>query len=128
MFLVDIGKMAHDLEKIPGTEILLQSDGSSVQSHDGQMFLVPEPSDQPDDPLVSKSEPRNIAMQTNDAQNWSPTWKAIVIINQAIFVFISVLTPLSIAPLTPIFIMEFKKSLAAVNMARDYPLLPNVQR
>jgi len=56
-------------------------------------------------------------------KNWSPTWKAVVIINQAIFVFISVLTPLSIAPLTPIFIQEFHKTLPQVNMVNQ-PLLP----
>jgi MFS family permease len=38
-----------------------------------------------------------------------------VIINQAFFVFISVLTPLSIAPLTPIFMQEFHKTLPQVN-------------
>jgi MFS family permease len=38
-----------------------------------------------------------------------------VILNQAFFVFISVLTPLSIAPLTPIFMQEFHKTLTQVN-------------
>lgn len=49
------------------------------------------------------------------SQNWSTGWKATVIINQAFFVFISVLTPLSIAPLTPIFMQEFHKTLPQVN-------------
>lgn len=86
-------------ELVPGTEVLLHTDTSSAGSHNAELVLVPEPSDQPDDPL-----------------NWSTTWKAIVIINQAIFVFISILTPLAIAPLTPIFIQEFHKTLPQVNM------------
>ncbi|KAF4629069.1 hypothetical protein G7Y89_g9084 [Cudoniella acicularis] len=81
------------LEPIPGTEILLENATSD------KILLIPEPTDNPDDPL-----------------NWSPTWKAIVIINQAIFVFVSILTPLAIAPLTPIFMQEFQKTLPQVNM------------
>ncbi|KUJ17087.1 MFS general substrate transporter [Mollisia scopiformis] len=86
-------------ELVPGTEILLNTDLNSTRSGDAELVLVPEPSDQPDDPL-----------------NWSPTWKTIVIVNQAFFVFISILTPLAIAPLTPIFIEEFHKTLPQVNM------------
>lgn len=37
-----------------------------------------------------------------------------MILNQACFVFISVLTPLSIAPLTPIFVEKFDKTLPEV--------------
>ncbi|RDL35796.1 uncharacterized protein BP5553_06408 [Venustampulla echinocandica] len=86
---------------LPGTEILLthEEGSSSEEGAVEKICLIPEPSDQPDDPL-----------------NWSPTWKAIVIVNQAIFVFISVLTPLSIAPLTPIFMQEFRITLPEVNM------------
>jgi MFS family permease len=40
----------------------------------------------------------------------------MVIINQAIFVFISVLTPFAIPPLSPIFIQTFHKTLPEVNM------------
>jgi hypothetical protein len=57
-------------------------------------------------------------------QNWSPTWKAIVIVNQAFFVFISILTPLAIAPLTPIFVQEFYKTLPQVNMLVNRPSCP----
>ncbi|PMD47530.1 MFS general substrate transporter [Hyaloscypha variabilis F] len=89
-----------EAELIPGTEILLASDeGYGIHSNTNEeLVLVPTPSDQPDDPL-----------------NWSVGWKATVILNQAFFVFISVLTPLSIAPLTPIFMQEFHKTLTQVN-------------
>jgi len=48
--------MSEDLrvvESIPGTEILLHSDGISQKSGNKKVVLVPEPSDSPDDPLVS---------------------------------------------------------------------------
>ncbi|RDW79572.1 MFS general substrate transporter-40 [Coleophoma cylindrospora] len=84
------------IEVIPGTEILIQEDSAR---HAQQVCLVPQPSTHAEDPL-----------------NWAPKWKAMVIIVQAVFVFISVLTPLSIAPLTPIFIQEFHTTLPKVNM------------
>ncbi|KAH8655981.1 major facilitator superfamily domain-containing protein [Tricladium varicosporioides] len=96
MTVVNINDLEADV--VPGTELLLSKAGSQNGDAD-QILLIPEPSDEPDDPL-----------------NWSPTWKAIVVINQAIFVFISILTPLAIAPLTPIFIHEFQKTLPQVNM------------
>jgi MFS family permease len=49
-------------------------------------------------------------------QNWSQTWKTIVIVNQFIFTFITIMTPLAIAPLTLIFEAEFDRSLPEVNM------------
>lgn len=49
-------------------------------------------------------------------QNWSPKWKTVIILNQFVFVFVSILTPLAIAPLTQIFEVEFQKSLSEVNL------------
>lgn len=43
-------------------------------------------------------------------------WKTIVILNQFVFVFVSILTPLAIAPLTEVFMMEFQKTLPQVNL------------
>lgn len=43
-------------------------------------------------------------------------WKTIVIVNQSIFVFVSIMTPLAISPMTMIFEAEFHKSLPEVNM------------
>lgn len=39
-----------------------------------------------------------------------------MIVNQFVFVFVSILTPLSIAPLTQIFEAEFHKSIPQVNL------------
>jgi hypothetical protein len=44
-------------ELVPGTEILLNTDGSSTRSGDAELVLVPEPSNQADDPLVWKHLP-----------------------------------------------------------------------
>jgi hypothetical protein len=46
--------IARELETIPGTEVLLYSDGN-ISDHSGadKLVLVPEPSNDPDDPLVS---------------------------------------------------------------------------
>ncbi|KAK7712369.1 hypothetical protein SLS63_012413 [Diaporthe eres] len=83
---------------IPGTEIVYrETDGDSTSSQ--ELVLIPNPTDNPDDPL-----------------NWSTTWKTIVIVNQFVFVFVSILTPLSIAPLTQIFEAEFHKTIPQVNL------------
>lgn len=39
-----------------------------------------------------------------------------MILNQFVFVFVSILTPLAIAPLTQLFMMEFSKTLPQVNL------------
>ncbi|PQE14259.1 MFS transporter protein [Rutstroemia sp. NJR-2017a BVV2] len=89
-----------DVELLPGTEILLHPNENNVLvESDKELELIPAPSDDPSDPL-----------------NWSPKWKAIVIVNQAIFVFTSVLTPFSITPLTPIFIEIFHIDIPQVNL------------
>lgn len=41
-------------ELIPGTELLLNTDLNSTRSGDAELVLVPEPSNQPDDPLVRR--------------------------------------------------------------------------
>jgi len=87
---------------IPGTEILFtpgENGTLSQTSSDAELRLVPAPSLALDDPL-----------------NWSKTWKLAVIVNQAIFVFVSIMTPLAIAPLTQIFMAEFDKTIPQVNM------------
>ncbi|KAL7908466.1 hypothetical protein GGI35DRAFT_470099 [Trichoderma velutinum] len=47
-------------------------------------------------------------------KNWSTWWKTLVIVNQGIFVITSVIPTLSIAPLTPIFMQQWEKSLTDV--------------
>jgi hypothetical protein len=87
-----------DKEIIPGTEVIFQSD-SSTDALPGELILLPKPSNNLDDPL-----------------NWSPVWKTIVIINQFVFVFVSIMTPLAIAPMTEIFMHEFHKTIPQVNV------------
>jgi hypothetical protein len=56
-------KTEHDTELIPGTEILLQGhDGSSRDSDNrDKLVLIPTPSNNPDDPLVSNKNPALIS-------------------------------------------------------------------
>ncbi|CAJ2513995.1 Uu.00g021140.m01.CDS01 [Anthostomella pinea] len=86
-------------EMIPGTDIIFtgRKDGESNTTQ--EIVLVPQPTSNSDDPL-----------------NWSKKWKTIVIVNQFAFVFVSIMTPLAIAPLTQIFEAEFHKTLPEVNM------------
>ncbi|KAK8127835.1 MFS general substrate transporter [Apiospora sp. TS-2023a] len=81
---------------LPGSEVVFKENGELAQ---GELVLVPHPSNNSDDPL-----------------NWSATWKTIIIANQFVFVFISIMTPLAIAPMTQIFEAEFHKTLPQVNM------------
>ncbi len=87
-----------DRDIIPGTEVVFQSGGSTKESS-GNLILVPQPLANLDDPL-----------------NWSPLWKTTVIFNQVVFVFVSIMTPLAIAPMTPVFMHEFNKTIPQVNL------------
>ncbi|KAI1876764.1 uncharacterized protein JN550_000836 [Neoarthrinium moseri] len=84
---------------IPGTDIVFKERREAEGSGRGELILIPQPTSNKDDPL-----------------NWSPTWKTILITNQFVFTFVTIMTPLSIAPLTVIFEQEFQKSLPEVNM------------
>lgn len=103
---------------IPGTEIVYrETDGDSTSSQ--ELVLIPNPTDKADDPLVSPHVLSFVGTSLNKLkcpQNWSTRWKTIVIVNQFVFVFVSILTPLSIAPLTQIFEAEFHKSIPQVNL------------
>ncbi|KAI1470499.1 putative MFS transporter [Daldinia caldariorum] len=83
---------------IPGTDIIFTGQDAREASA-SEIVLIPQPSSSPDDPL-----------------NWSPTWKSVVIVNQFVFVFVSIMTPMAIAPMTLIFEAEFGKTLPEVNM------------
>ncbi len=93
------------VDVIPGTEIIFDNrslnggEGEDAGAGTGELLFIPQPSKNLDDPL-----------------NWSPTWKSIVIFNQFVFVFVSIMTPLAIAPMTLIFEQEFQKTLPEVNM------------
>ncbi|KAK7745125.1 hypothetical protein SLS62_009924 [Diatrype stigma] len=94
-------------EVIPGTEIIfdnrrITNDGegeAQVVSGTGALVLIPHPTQNADDPL-----------------NWSARWKGVILLNQFVFVFVSIMTPLAIAPMTLIFEQEFRKTLPEVNM------------
>ncbi|KAI0109847.1 putative MFS transporter [Daldinia grandis] len=83
---------------IPGTDVIFTGYDAGEASA-SEVVLIPQPTSSSDDPL-----------------NWSPTWKTIVILNQFVFVFVSIMTPMAIAPLTLIFEAEFDKTLPEVNM------------
>ncbi|RYO73821.1 hypothetical protein DL766_001811 [Monosporascus sp. MC13-8B] len=92
------------VEVIPGTEIIFDTQtqdagGSAAAAAGGELVLIPRPTDNRDDPL-----------------NWGAGWKATVLVNQFVFVFVSIMTPLAIAPMTMIFEHEFDKTLPEVNM------------
>ena len=83
---------------IPGTEIM-RDVGSHhfVKGRKGAGVLVPQPSDDPADPL-----------------NWSPMWKAITIVTVSWVTFAQAFGTLSLAPQFPAYIEVFDRSLADV--------------
>ncbi|KAI2619915.1 putative MFS transporter [Hypoxylon sp. NC1633] len=84
---------------IPGTDVIFADRGGGEGTGANDVVLIPQPTSSPDDPL-----------------NWSTTWKTIIIVNQSVFVFVSIMTPMAISPLALIFEAEFQKSLPEVNM------------
>ncbi|EON65741.1 hypothetical protein W97_04980 [Coniosporium apollinis CBS 100218] len=87
-------------ELLPGTELMTEVAGVHlVHAHNAPnaVALVPQPSFDPSDPL-----------------NWSKLWKTIVLANQGLFVLLSIITTLSIAPLTPIYMAEWNKNQTEV--------------
>ena len=80
----------------PGTEYMRESDPEGNTSHEA---FIPHPSNDPSDPL-----------------NWSPKWKWIVVINQSLYVFFSIVAALSIAPVTPIFVQDFQTTPGVVSL------------
>ncbi|KAF3061378.1 Protein HOL1 [Daldinia childiae] len=83
---------------IPGTDVIFTGQDAG-EANASEVVLIPQPTSSSDDPL-----------------NWSPTWKSIIIFNQFVFVFVSIMTPMAIAPMTLIFEAEFDKTLPEVNM------------
>ena len=84
----------------PGTEFMRSTtDHNMAEASKPHQVLIPIPSSDPADPL-----------------NWSLLWKFVVICNQAIFVLFSTFPTLSIAPVTPIFMKEFRASAASVSL------------
>ncbi|CZR66561.1 related to MFS transporter [Phialocephala subalpina] len=88
------------VEMLPGTE-LLEDVGNlhRIHAHNvaNSTVLVPQPSSSPDDPL-----------------NWSPKWKTIIMVNQCVFVALSIMPSQCIAPLSPIFEAQWNKNATQV--------------
>jgi hypothetical protein len=63
----------------------------------GSHVLVPQPSDDPHDPL-----------------NWSPKWKGMCIIASTMVSFTQGFGPLALAPMIPYYIEDFDSDLEAV--------------
>ncbi|EXJ82934.1 hypothetical protein A1O3_06751 [Capronia epimyces CBS 606.96] len=88
------------VEMLPGTELMAEVAGIHlVHAHNKPTatVLVPQPTASPHDPL-----------------NWSKSWKTLVLANQGLFVLSSIIPALSIAPLTPIYVAKWGKSLTEV--------------
>ncbi|CAK3809951.1 Protein HOL1 [Lecanosticta acicola] len=87
-----IAEQIEDVEIIPGTEVM-KDVGDVHFAHAGganSSVLVPQPSNNPSDPL-----------------NWSLPWKLITAVSQLLYVWVLVCSALSLAPLFPLLGKEF---------------------
>ncbi|KAH7214363.1 major facilitator superfamily domain-containing protein [Fusarium oxysporum] len=106
--LTPMGREA-EVDLVPGTEIMTEVGGARFyhnEDNPDSVVLIPQPTDDPHDPL-----------------NWSMFWKTLVIVNQGIFVIASVIPALSIAPLTPVFMQQWEKSLTDVALLTGVTVL-----
>ncbi|OBT79914.1 hypothetical protein VF21_01585 [Pseudogymnoascus sp. 05NY08] len=78
---------------IPGTECMADV-GNLHFKHSGKNVLIPQPSNDPSDPL-----------------NWNRKWKAAAMIGMAISSFANGFGPLSIGPQVPFYMAEWDKSV-----------------
>ncbi|OQO06657.1 hypothetical protein B0A48_08444 [Cryoendolithus antarcticus] len=103
LLLVILGRRElHELEQELGTEILPGTEiMTDVGSHHfvkgGAGVLVPQPSDDPHDPL-----------------NWSPFWKGCAIAASTSVSFTQGFGPLALAPMFPYYIKDFDSNLTDV--------------
>ena len=96
IFLQELHQIEQELhtEILPGTEIMTDV-GTHHFVKGGSGVLVPQPSDDPHDPL-----------------NWSPKWKALAIAASTSVTFVQGFGPLSLAPAFPAYMEAFNCSLA----------------
>ncbi|KAF9894130.1 hypothetical protein FE257_009103 [Aspergillus nanangensis] len=80
--------ISQDVNLIPGTEIMRP--GDSIEGGNREPALLPEPADDPADPL-----------------NWTRAWKYTVIAVHFCYLFVSVESALSMAPMFPLLASEF---------------------
>ena len=71
--------------------------------------LVPQPSNDPHDPL-----------------NWSPMWKALTIAASTSVSFTQGFGPLALAPMFPYYIRDFNSNLTDVVKVRHFPATSSV--
>lgn len=76
--------------------------------------LVPQPSDDEHDPLVSDLCTRHRRLGTDSKQNWSPMWKGLAISCATLVSFTQGIAPLSLAPMFGDYIEEFHHDLTSV--------------
>ncbi|KAJ9605685.1 hypothetical protein H2200_009534 [Cladophialophora chaetospira] len=102
----------------PGTEIMDDVGGRHFVKSSGKTHrvLVPQPSCDPHDPLVSVAPliEREHPDTEQASQNWSPAWKASAIALSTITTFAQAFGPLSIAPMFPALMKAFDADLAGV--------------
>ncbi|EGU72231.1 hypothetical protein FOXB_17258 [Fusarium oxysporum f. sp. conglutinans Fo5176] len=85
------------IEIIPGTEVMVDlGDDEEIAKSQGHhhVVLVPQPSDDPHDPL-----------------NWSPFWKTSAMIAASSVSFMHGFSPLALAPMVPFLMKDFERSL-----------------
>ncbi|GIZ42349.1 hypothetical protein CKM354_000562300 [Cercospora kikuchii] len=101
----------HELEQelhteiVPGTEVMTDV-GSHHFVKGGSHVLVPQPSDDPHDPL-----------------NWKPTWKFLCITATTMMTFTQGFGPLALAPMFPDYIQAFNSNLHDVVKFTGYCIL-----
>jgi MFS family permease len=81
-----------DWDPVPGTE-LMKDVGNIHLVQSGKQVLIPQPEDNPNDPL-----------------NWSRKWKFAIMAGQTIYGFINQFGPLSVAPQVPYYAEEWDRS------------------
>jgi hypothetical protein len=112
-------------EILPGTEVMRDHDGIHfihARNTAHGPVLLPTPSEHSHDPLVGATFPCAFQKNNNQSYNWNKFWKPSTIISQGMFVLISVATNLSIAPLAPIYVAEWNKSLSQIALLVSLPI------
>ncbi|CAD6579771.1 MAG: hypothetical protein ASARMPRED_009243 [Alectoria sarmentosa] len=98
--LQNVGNLEDNVptETLPGTEVMVDVGVYHfAKSERNNIVLVPQPSNDPNDPL-----------------NWSPLWKLSAITSATMVTFAQGLGPLAIAPIFPQLVEDFHSDLAGV--------------
>ncbi|KAH8688531.1 major facilitator superfamily domain-containing protein [Ilyonectria robusta] len=86
------------IEVLPGTEIMADvGKHHFIKSEHSHRVLVPQPSQDPHDPL-----------------NWKPMWKLSTIITVSTMTFTQGFAPLALAPMIPYLMADYKSSLGDI--------------